>query len=201
MIRHDHLVIAAMIKHKARVLDVGCGDGSLLNLLIDEKQVDGRGIELSREGVNSAVARGLAIIQGDADSDLVHYPNKAFDTVILSQTLQATQKPREVIENLLRIGETAIVSIPNFGYWRLRLQFILTGKMPRSDHLPYEWYNTPNIHFCTIRDFMDLVNELNVDVLEAVALDASGRSVGVKAPWWFWNMFGESAVFLLKKRV
>src|ERR671911_2995898 len=158
--RVDLLVVAQMIEPGARVLDVGCGDGELLRLLAETRGVDGRGIELSREGVNQCVAKGLAVIQGDADTDLADYPNDAFDYVILSQTLQATRQPRAVLEHMLRIGRRAIVSFPNFGHWRVRVDLALKGRMPVTDNLPAAWYETPNIHFCTIKDFRDLCNEI-----------------------------------------
>jgi methionine biosynthesis protein MetW len=200
MIRADYTIIASMVTPGSRVLDIGCGEGELLELLSDTRGVDARGIELSRQGVNKAIARGLAVIQGDADRDLDNYPSNAFDTVILSQTLQATHRPKQVVENLLRIGKTAIVSIPNFGYWRLRLEFLTKGRMPTSDTLPYSWYDTPNIHFCTIRDFKEMLDNLNVEVVQAVALNGKGKPFGVNAPWWFWNWFGEQAIFLIRKR-
>jgi methionine biosynthesis protein MetW len=182
------------------VLDVGCGDGELLSLLATLRQVDGRGIELSQAGVNAAVGRGLAVVQGDADSDLADYPDDAFDYVVLSQTLQATRNPRLVLENMLRIGRRAIISFPNFGHWRIRLQILLRGRMPLTKNLPYEWYDTPNIHFCTIRDFVELAHAVEAVIERAEALSLSGRPVQVTAPWWFWNLFGEQAVFLLRRR-
>lgn len=197
--RPDFLVVAAMIEPGARVLDVGCGDGALLRLLRDQKGVDGRGIELSREGVNNSVAAGLAVIQGDADTDLEFYPDDAFDVVILSQTIQATRQPRVVLEHMLRIGQRAIVSFPNFGHWRMRAQLLGLGRMPRTDNLPYRWYDTPNIHFCTIRDFVDLVHDLDAVIERSTALDTAGREAPVGAPWWFWNLFGEQAVFQLRR--
>ncbi|QCK85253.1 methionine biosynthesis protein MetW [Phreatobacter aquaticus] len=199
-IRADYLVVAGMVTPGSKVLDVGCGDGGLLKLLRDEKGVDGRGIELSRAGVNDCVAAGLAVVQGDADTDLAFYPDNAFDLVILSQTIQATRQPRVVLEHMLRIGRQAIVSFPNFGHWRLRLQLILRGRMPTSENLPYSWYDTPNIHFCTLRDFVDLVRELDAEIERSAALDGWGREVRVNAPWWFWNLFGEQAVFKLSRK-
>jgi methionine biosynthesis protein MetW len=196
--RSDHLLVADMVTPGAKVLDVGCGEGDLLKLL-ETRGIDGRGIELSREGVNRCVARGLAVVQGDADTDLDAYPDDAFDYVILSQTLQATRRPRVVLENMLRIGQRAIVSFPNFGYWRMRLQLLVGGHMPRTDNLPATWYDTPNIHFCTIKDFVQLCHEVNVKMERAVALDSSGQPLGFNAPWWFWNMFGEQGVFLLRR--
>ena len=186
-----------MVEPGAKVLDVGCGDGELLRLLAETRGVDGRGIELSREGVNECVAKGLAVIQGDADTDLVDYPDDAFDYVILSQTLQATRQPRVVLEHMLRIGRHAIVSFPNFGHWRIRLQLLFGGHMPRTDNLPYAWYDTPNIHFCTIKDFRQLCDVIGAKMEKAVALNAWGRALRFNAPWWFWNLFGEQAVFLL----
>ena len=197
--RSDHLLVAQMVKRGSKVLDVGCGEGDLLQLL-ETRGIDGRGIELSREGVNRCVARGLAVVQGDADTDLDAYPDDAFDYVILSQTLQATRQPRVVLENLLRIGRRAIVSFPNFGFWKMRLQLLVGGQMPRTDNLPATWYDTPNIHFCTIKDFVQLCDEIGVKMERAVALDMSGKPLRLSAPWWFWNMFGEQGVFLLTRR-
>lgn len=197
--RGDHLLVAEMVPPGSRVLDVGCGDGDLLQLL-ERRGVDGRGIELSREGVNKCVAKGLAVVQGDADTDLDAYPDDAFDYVILSQTLQATRQPRAVLENLLRIGHRAIVSFPNFGFWKMRLQLLVGGHMPRTDNLPATWYDTPNIHFCTIKDFVQLCDEINVKMERAVALDLYGRPLRLNAPWWFWNLFGEQGVFVLSRR-
>src|ERR1700753_3497936 len=171
--RIDLLVVAAMVEKGARVLDVGCGDGELLRLL-ESRGVDGRGIELSREGVNECVAKGLAVVQGDADTDLGDYPDDAFDFVILSQTLQATRQPRVVLEHMLRIGRHAIVSFPNFGHWKIRLQVGIGGHMPHPDNLPYAWWETPNIHFCSIKDFRQLCMAVGARMEKAMALDAFG---------------------------
>ena len=156
-------------------------------------------MELSQRGVNECVARGLSVIQGDADHDLVFYPDKGFDYVILSQTLQATRNPKAVLEDLLRIGDRAIVSFPNFGHWRMRLSLLFKGRMPVTRELPYSWYDTPNIHFCTIRDFVALCDEVGATVEAAIALDAYGQRVGLSLPWWIWNLVGQQAVFLLKR--
>lgn len=197
--RVDLLVVAAMVEPGAKLLDVGCGDGELLRLL-EQRGVDGRGIELSREGVNQCVAKGLAVIQGDADTDLADYPDDAFDYVILSQTLQATRRPRVVLEHMLRIGRHAIVSIPNFGYWKVRFGLLFGGQMPRTEILPLSWYDTENIHFCTIKDFRELCDVVGARMERAVALNESGAPLRFNAPWWFWNLFGEQAVFLLSRR-
>jgi methionine biosynthesis protein MetW len=197
--RVDLLLIAEMVSPGARVLDVGCGDGTLLRLLAAQRGVDGRGIELSQAGVNSCVAQGLSVIQGDADTDLVHYPDLAFDFAILSQTLQATYSPRHVLEQLLRIGKRAVVSFPNFGHWRVRSQLLFGGRMPLTDNLPDRWYDTPNIHLCTIKDFRGLCKDVGARVERAVALNAYGRKLGVSMPAFAQNLFGEQAVFLLSR--
>jgi methionine biosynthesis protein MetW len=197
--RVDLLLIAEMVTLSARVLDVGCGDGTLLRLLAEKKGVDGRGIELSQAGVNSCVAQGLAVIQGDADTDLVYYPDLAFDYAILSQTIQATYSPRDVLRQLLRIGKRAVVSFPNFGHWRVRTGLMFGGKMPKTDNLPDRWYDTPNIHLCTIKDFLDLCKDVGAKVERAVAVNAYGRKMGVAMPLFMQNLFGEQAVFLLSR--
>ena len=197
--RVDLLLVADMIETGARVLDVGCGDGALLKTLIEKRNVDGRGIELSQAGVNSCVAQGLSVIQGDADTDLEAYPDDSFDYVVLSQTLQATRNPRTVLEHLLRIGRRAIVSIPNFGHWRVRTALLFGGRMPVTDNLSYAWYETPNIHFCTIQDFVDLCQTLGADIESGVALDRAGNKVSLQLPWAVWNLLGEQAIFLLSR--
>jgi methionine biosynthesis protein MetW len=197
--RVDLLVIANMVRRDARALDVGCGDGALLRLLADARGVDGRGMEISQRGVNDCVAKGLSVIQGDADADLAGYPDDGFDYVILSQTLQATRHPRRVLEHMLRIGRHAIVSFPNFGHWRIRTQLMFRGAMPVTENLAYTWYDTPNIHFCTIRDFVNLTKDIGAGIERAVALNRYGYPLRINAPWWVWNMFGEQAVFLLRR--
>ncbi len=199
--RVDLLAISELVTPGSRVLDIGCGDGQLLSLLETTRGVDGRGIEISQKGVNECVARGLSVIQGDADSDLVDYPDKAFDFVILSQTLQATRRPKEVVDQMLRIGKKAIVSFPNFGNWRVRAALGFRGRMPVTRGLPYEWYDTPNIHFCTLRDFVEMTRELGATVETSMVLHKDGqKSTPFNSSLWFWNLFGQQAVFLLSRR-
>jgi methionine biosynthesis protein MetW len=199
--RVDLVMVAQMVDEGSRVLDVGCGDGELLRLLRDERAADGRGLELSQAGVNECVAKGLSVIQGDADTDLVDYPTDGFDFVILSQTLQATRRPRVVLENLLRIGKRAIVSVPNFGHWRVRAQLAFKGRMPVTHSLTYSWYDTPNIHFCTIADFVGLAHDIGATIDRSMVLDGNGAPLQTNLPTWAWNLFGEQAVFLLYRRI
>lgn len=198
--RVDHLYIAEMVEPASRVLDVGCGDGALLHLLAETKMVDGRGVEISREGVNASVARGLSVIQGDADSDLNDYPDQAFDYAILSLTIQATRYPKTVLQNLLRIGKHAIVSFPNFGHWKIRRDLLLTGKMPMTRNLPEPWYLSPDAHLCTIADFVGLCREVDAQVEQAVAFNSVGRRLPIGATLSMQNLLGEKAVFRLRKK-
>lgn len=198
-IRVDLQIIADMIDPGTRVLDVGCGDGVLLDYLTQFKQVDGRGIELSTEGVKSCVSAGLSVIQGDADTDLRYYPADAFDYVVLSQTLQATFAPKDVLENLVRIGKHAIVSFPNFAHWRMRFFLMAKGRMPMTEALSDHWYDTPNIHFCTIRDFVALVDEMGLTIEQSLFLDDEGTSRTIGKGVAMANFFGEQGVFLLRK--
>ena len=197
-LRTDLQLIADMVAPGSRVLDIGCSDGALLEYLARERGVTARGMELSQKNVNASVARGLSVIQGDADTDLGEYPTGAFDYAILSLTLQATRDPRQVVEQMVRIGRHAIVSFPNFGHWRVRLQLALRGRMPVTDALSEPWYETPNIHLCTVRDFLALCADCGIDIEEALVLNGRTHHAGLKTPR-FANFFGEKAIFRLKK--
>lgn len=198
-IRGDLQLVASMIEPGSRVLDVGCGDGELLSYLVHNRRVDGRGMELSQSGVNACVRHGLSVIQGDADNDLQAYPSDAFDYVVLSQTLQATRDPRRAIGHLVRIGRRAIVSFPNFGHWRIRLDLVLRGRMPMTNLLAQPWYETPNIHLCTISDFVALCAENGVVVERSVTLDRWGRPFSLNPEGRLANLLAEQALFLLSR--
>lgn len=194
----DLQLIADMIQPGSRVLDVGCGDGALLDYLVHLKGVDGRGIELSPEGVNACVSVGLPVIQGDANTDLFDYPDKAFDYVVLSQTMQAVNAPLVTLTQLLRIGRRVIVSMPNFGYLRLRWGFFVSGRMPSSRVLPHSWYDSPNIHLCTIRDFVILCQERGAIIERGLFIDHRGRPRQLGRSLTLANLCGEQAIFLLR---
>lgn len=193
-LRPDLAVIAANVAAGARVLDIGCGDGELMAALREDKGVDARGLELDARDVASAVARGLSVVQGDADTDLAGYPDHAFDYAILSQTLQTTRAPDVVLEHLLRIGRRAFVSFPNFAHWRVRASLLFGGRMPVTRLLPVAWYATPNIHHVTIDDFRALLRERGITVEGAWFLSGDQRTSATMA-----NLLAEHAVFLLRR--
>jgi methionine biosynthesis protein MetW len=198
-IRVDLQQVADLVPMGSRVLDVGCGDGTLLAYLTRFKQVDGRGLELSMANVRAAVAHGLPVIQGNLETDLKDYPSNAFDYVILSQTLQATTNPRAVLEEMLRVGRRAIVSFPNFGHWRVRLSVMFGGRMPVTNMLSDAWFDTPNIHLCTVLDFIDLCRLMHVQIEMGFALDAMGRRLGFAATDRRANLFSEQALFVITR--
>jgi methionine biosynthesis protein MetW len=198
-LRGDLRLVAEMIAARSRVLDIGCGDGVLLASLARQKGIDGRGMELSQSGVNACVRHGLSVIQGDADHDLEDYPSDAFDYVVLSQTLQATHQPKRVLEHLVRIGRRAIVSFPNFGHWRIRFGLLTQGRMPLTPALAHPWYETPNIHLCTILDFVALCDELGVSIERSVALDRNGMPYRLNPRGTLANWLAEQALFLLRR--
>ncbi|MES1156377.1 MAG: methionine biosynthesis protein MetW [Alphaproteobacteria bacterium] len=198
-VRSDHAVIAAMVADGAKVLDVGCGDGALLQLLARERGVKGRGMELSQAGVNACVSKGLSVVQGDADRDLSDYPDDSFDYIILSKTIQAVRHPRAVLKQLARIGQHVIVSFPNFGHWKVRTELFLSGRMPNTSSLPTRWCETENLHLCTVRDFADLARELNLTIDRAVPISHGQAGAPFAQTLWRANWFAEEAVFLLAR--
>ena len=196
--RTDLELITSLVDKEARILDVGCGNGELLKSLKNKKNVKGQGLELKQERVNKCVAKGLSAIQGNADNDLSLYPDQSFDCVILSQTIQATNNPKNILIELIRIGRKAIISIPNFGYWKVRLGFATYGKMPITEKLSNNWYDTPNIHLCSILDFVDLCRELNIKIEKTIVLNSNNTKSFNGAPNSWSNFFGEEAIFLIK---
>lgn len=196
--RTDLELITSLVDKEARILDVGCGNGELLKSLKNKKNVKGQGLELKQERVNKCVAKGLSAIQGNADSDLSLYPDQSFDCVILSQTIQATNNPKNILIELIRIGKKAIISIPNFGYWKVRIGFATYGKMPITEKLSNNWYDTPNIHLCSILDFVDLCRELNIKIEKTIVLNSNNIRSFNGAPNSWSNFFGEEAIFLIK---
>lgn len=197
-LRPDLQLITDLIEPDSRVLDVGCGDGALLEMLREKKSVDGRGLELSQVGVNACVARGLSVIQGDADTDLTSYPDQAFDYVILTQTIQATRNPGEVLRELTRIGARVFISFPNFGFWKIRGSLFLKGEMPMTGLLNHSWYDTPNIHLCTLKDFVSLCISLGVTIEQAFGRTNGSPPKPIDPKSAIANLLTEEAIFLLK---
>ena len=199
-IRVDHKIIAELIDNGSRVLDLGCGDGSLLKFLVTEKSVIGRGVEITEEGMEICVSKGLSVLHGDIDEGIRDYKDGFFDYVVLSQTLQVVHRPKFVIKEMLRAGKKAIVSFPNFGNWLVRLDLLFSGRMPKSDVLPFEWYDTPNIHLCTIKDFRVLCSEMGIRIEREIYLknqDTENTGLLVRvAP----NLFAGIAIYLISNQ-
>jgi len=197
--KNEFKVIADLIERNTRVLDVGCADGVLMEFLRDNKNIDIRGLEISKDKVQKCIEKGLTVIEGNAEKDLKQFPNKSFDYVVLSQTLQAFLDPELVISELLRVGKKAIVTIPNFGYWKIRLHLLTKGTMPITKTLPDEWYNTPNLHMCTIKDFVSFVKSRNFKIFKSLALDEENVSLINNTNLGIKNLFADLGIFLIEK--
>ena len=197
--KSEFKIIADIIPEKTRVLDVGCDDGSLMEFLKNVKNVDIRGIEISKDKVQTCISKGLTVIEGDAEFDLKQFPDKSFDYVVLGQTLQAFINPEIVIKELLRVGKRAVVTIPNFGHWKVRLNLLIQGTMPVTQTLPNEWYNTPNIHMCTIKDFFKFSKTMNFKIFKSLALMNKNVSTINNSNLSFKNLFCELGIFLIEK--
>ncbi len=197
--KKEFQIISQLIEENKRVLDVGCGDGTLMKYLKENKNVDTRGLEISKNNVQKCIAKGLPVIEGNAEKDLKQFPDLSFDYVILSQTLQAFYNPEKVIDNLLKVANKAIVTIPNFGFWKVRLHLLLKGTMPITKHLPNEWYNTPNLHMCSIKDFVNFCKYKNINLFKSLALNEKNVSVINNKNLNYKNFFSELGVFLIEK--
>jgi|TARA_B100001750_G_scaffold156105_1_gene125376 methionine biosynthesis protein MetW len=197
--KKEFQIISELIKNDTRVLDVGCGDGILMKHLKDNKNADTRGIEISKDNVQKCISKGLTVIEGNAEKDLKQFPNLSFDYVILSQTLQAFYRPEKVIDDLLRVSKKAIVTIPNFGYWKVRLHLFIKGTMPITKHLPNEWYNTPNLHMCTIKDFVNFCEKKEINLFKSLALHEEKVSTINNNNLNLKNLLSELGIFLIEK--
>ena len=195
--KNEFKIIANLLPHQSRILDVGCGDGTLIEALIKEKNIDARGIELGEDNVKACISKGLSVIEGNAETELNQFPDKAFDYVILSQTLQAFYQPENVLEQLLRIGHKVIVSIPNFGYWQIRTNLLLFGKMPITKSLPYSWYDTPNLHMCSIKDFYQFCEKKNIKINRVIGINGEKTSSIYKINLEMKNLLSEVGIFLV----
>ena len=198
--KKEFKVISELIENKSKVLDVGCGDGDLMKYLFENKTKDIRGLEISKESVQNCLSKGLPVIEGNAENDLMQFPNHSFDYVILSQTLQAFLNPEKVIKELLRVGKKAIVTIPNFGHWKVRLKLLINGTMPLTENLPYEWHNTPNLHMCTIKDFFIFCEKRNIKIFRSLALNQDKISeINIKN-LNYKNLMSDLGIFLIEKK-
>ena len=195
--KNEFKIIANLLPPQSRVLDVGCGDGTLIEALIKEKSIDARGIELGKDDVKTCISKGLSVIEGNAETELNQFPGKAFDFVILSQTLQAFYQPENVLEQLLRVGHRVIISIPNFGYWQIRAKLLFFGKMPITKSLPYSWYNTPNLHMCSIKDFYQFCEKKNIKIDKVIGIKGEKISSIYKINLEMKNLFSEVGIFLV----
>ena len=195
--KKEFKVIAELLPNNSRVLDVGCGDGSLMSLLKNEKNIEVRGLELDQDNVQICIHKGLSVIQGNAETELHQFPEKSFDYVVLSQTLQAFYKPEKVLNELLRIGKSVIISIPNFGYWKVRMKLLFFGKMPVTKTLPNTWYNTPNLHMCTIKDLFNFCDEKKIHIKKVVGVNQDQTSFIKRGNLEIKNLFSKLGIFLI----
>ena len=195
--KKEFKVIAELLPSNIRVLDVGCGDGSLMNLLNEEKHIEVRGLELNQENVQECIHKGLPVIQGNAETELHQFPDKSFDYVVLSQTLQAFYEPEKVLRNLLRIGKSVVISIPNFGFWKVRIKLLFFGEMPVTKTLPNTWYNTPNLHMCTIKDLFNFCDEKKIIIKKVVGVNENKTSLINKNNLEIKNLFSKVGIFLI----
>ena len=195
--KKEFKVIADLLPNNTRVLDVGCGDGSLMNLLVKEKNIEVRGLELEKQNVQECIYKGLPVIQGDAETELYQFPDKSFDCVVLSQTLQAFYNPDKVLKELLRIGKSVVISIPNFGYWKVRTSLLFFGKMPVTKTLPNKWYNTPNLHMCTIKDLFNYCDSKNINIKKVIGVNEDKTSLIDKDNLELKNFFSKLGIFLI----
>jgi len=197
--KQEFKIIANIIEKNTRVLDVGCGDGTLMEFLQNNKEIDIRGIEISKDNVQKCIGKGLTVIEGDAEKDLSQFPNESFDFVILSQTLQAFLNPEKVISELLRVGKKAIVTIPNFGYWKVRIHLLIKGTMPVTRTLPDEWYNTPNLHMCTIQDFFNFCEKRKIKLDKSIAFQNLKSTKITNSNLILKNLTSALGIFLIEK--
>ena len=197
--KNDFKVIADLIEKNKRVLEVGCSDGTLMKFLKENKNINIRGLEISKTKVQKCIEKGLTVIEGNAEKDLKQFPDKSFDYVVLSQTLQAFLKPELVLNELLRVGKKAIVTIPNFGYWKVRLHLLLKGTMPITKTLPNEWHNTPNLHMCSIKDFVQFAKSRNFKIFKSLALNNQNISLINDVNLGIKNLFSDLGIFLIEK--
>ena len=198
--KKEYKIISELIEKNSKTLDVGCGDGELMKYLFENKTKDIRGLEISKKSVQNCLSKGLPVIEGNAENDLIQFPNHFFDYVILSQTLQAFLNPEKVITNLLRVGKKAIVTIPNFGYWKVRLALLTKGTMPVTKNLPYEWHNTPNLHMCTIKDFFIFCEKRNIRIFKSLALNQEEISEISLKNLEYKNLISELGIFLIENK-
>ena len=195
--KKEFKVIADLLPNNTRVLDIGCGDGSLMSLLNEEKNIEVRGLELNQENVQECIHKGLPVIQGNAETELHQFPNKSFDYVVLSQTLQAFYEPEKVLRNLLRIGKSVVISIPNFGFWKVRIKLLFFGEMPVTKTLPNTWYNTPNLHMCTIKDLFNFCDEKKINIKKVVGVNENKTSIIKRRNLEIKNLFSKVGIFLI----